>query len=87
VPLTTVIPPYPNKCPFRCTIAELRKRKNLRHDKELASTLAPLMCHTQWHFSAGKETGSWLTIMPSLINGMELSAQEFRDRLLIRYAR
>jgi hypothetical protein len=35
----------------------------------------------------GKETGAWLTVLPSMINGTELSAQKFRDKLLIRYAR
>jgi hypothetical protein len=33
---------------------------------------------------AGK-TGSWLTIMPNIMNGTVLSAEEFRDSLRIRY--
>jgi hypothetical protein len=31
------------------------------------------------------ETGAWLSVIPFTINGTELSAQEFRDKLLIRY--
>ena len=32
-----------------------------------------------------KETGAWLTAMPSHLHGTELSAEEFRDALLLRY--
>ena len=32
-----------------------------------------------------KETGSWLSTLPSTVNGTELSALEFRDRLHLRY--
>lgn len=32
-----------------------------------------------------RETGSWLTTLPSTVNGTELSALEFRDRLHQRY--
>jgi hypothetical protein len=38
------------------TIAELRKRKIQRHDQELASILAPLLCHTSRHLKTGTET-------------------------------
>jgi hypothetical protein len=31
--------------------------------------------------------GQWLSVMPSTLNGTELSAQEFRDALLLRHAR
>jgi hypothetical protein len=31
------------------------------------------------------ECGAWLTVMPSLLNGTELSATEFRDALRLRY--
>jgi hypothetical protein len=33
----------------------------------------------------GRETGAWLSILTSTINGMELSAQEFRDAISMRY--
>jgi hypothetical protein len=68
------------------TIAELRKRKTQRHDKELSSILAPLPCHTIRHLKTSTETGAWLSVMPSTVNRTELSAQEFRNKLLIRYA-
>ncbi len=32
-----------------------------------------------------KEAGIWLSTMPNLLNGTELSAEEFRDSLLLRY--
>ena len=32
-----------------------------------------------------RETGSWLTTLPSTVDGTELSALEFRDRLHQRY--
>jgi hypothetical protein len=33
-----------------------------------------------------RNTGQWLTVPPSTVNGTELSAQEFRDSILLRYA-
>jgi hypothetical protein len=69
------------------TITELWKRKTQRHDKELSSILAPFPCHTIRHLKTGTETGAWLSVMPSTVNGTELSAQEFCDKLLIRYVR
>jgi hypothetical protein len=35
----------------------------------------------------GKDTGQWLSVLPSTVNGTELSAQDFRDSLLLRYSR
>jgi hypothetical protein len=34
----------------------------------------------------GKETSQWLLVLPSTVNGTELSAQEFSDALLLQYA-
>ncbi len=34
----------------------------------------------------GKDTGQWLSAVPSLVNGTELARQEFRDALLLRLA-
>ena len=31
----------------------------------------------------GKNTGSWLTMQPSTVNGKELGAQEWRDALFL----
>jgi hypothetical protein len=30
--------------------------------------------------------GEWLTILPSTVNGMELSAEEFHDTFTIHYS-
>ena len=35
----------------------------------------------------GKDTSGWLYVLPSTVSGTELSAQEFRDSILLRYAR
>jgi len=34
-----------------------------------------------------KKTGRWLSVMPSRVGGTILSSTEFRDALMIRYAR
>jgi hypothetical protein len=33
----------------------------------------------------GQFTGAWLTVLPSIVNGTDLSVEEFRDVLIIRY--
>jgi hypothetical protein len=33
----------------------------------------------------GRKSGAWLSVLPSTINGTELSAQEFRDTLSMQY--
>jgi hypothetical protein len=35
----------------------------------------------------GKGTGGWLSVLPSTVNSTKLSAQEFRDNVLLHYAR
>jgi len=32
-----------------------------------------------------QEIGAWLSIIPTIVNGMFLSTDEFRDRLQLRY--
>jgi hypothetical protein len=52
------------------------------------SSLGTLDCDTHRTILRGKETGPWLSIiMPSTLNGTELSTQELRDTLLLRNAR
>jgi hypothetical protein len=34
----------------------------------------------------GKETGTWLTILPTFVSGTELSSHEWRDTFLLRYS-
>jgi hypothetical protein len=33
----------------------------------------------------GQLIGAWLTVLPSIVNGTELSSEEFRDALTIHY--
>ena len=40
---------------------------------------------TQKRMLRAKETGAWLTTMPDRLNGTELSADEFRDSLRLRF--
>jgi hypothetical protein len=46
-----------------------------------------MSCDNRRTILRGKETGQWLPVLPSLVNGTELSAQEFRDAFLLWYAR
>ncbi len=71
----------------RSVLKELTKRKTTQLDETLDSILSGLPCDTRRTIRRGKETGLWLTTLPSTVNGTELSAQEFRDQLLLRYAR
>ena len=53
----------------------------------LESVLSTLDPDTARTIRRGKLCGQWLSVMPSTVNGTELSAQEFRDNLQLRYAR
>jgi hypothetical protein len=67
--------------------SELTSRKKKTHDSALHSVLTKLSCDLRRTVERGKQTGQWLSITPSTFNGTELSAQEFRDALLLRYGR
>jgi hypothetical protein len=67
--------------------AELTTRNNARHETVLTALASKLSCNDHRTILQGKATGQWLSVLPSLANGTELSAQEFRDALLFRYAR
>jgi hypothetical protein len=58
--------------------------KNEASLNDLASKMSWNNCRT---IRRGKETSQWLLVLPLIVNGTELSAQEFRDALLLRYAR
>jgi hypothetical protein len=66
---------------------EIQERKLQENDVELELLASRLSCDERRTILRGKETGQWLTVMPSAVNGTELSAQEFRDALLLRYSR
>jgi hypothetical protein len=46
-----------------------------------------MSCDNRRTILRGKETGQWLLVLSLTVNGTELSAQEFRDALLLQYAR
>jgi hypothetical protein len=67
--------------------SELTTRKKKTNDTALHSVLSKLPCDTRRTVERGKQTGQWLNVTPSTFNGTELSAQEFRDALFLRYGR
>jgi hypothetical protein len=71
----------------KAVTAEIKTRRSDKQDSTLSTILADLDCDTHRTILRGKETGQWLSVMPSTLNGTELSAQEFRDALLLRHAR
>ena len=67
--------------------SELTSRRKTINDSALRtviSKLPPLLCRA---IERSKLTGQWLSLSPSTVNGTELSAQEFRDALFLRYGR
>jgi hypothetical protein len=71
----------------RSTTSEVRTRKRAKNDSDLTSIISKLNCDLRRTILRGKETGQFLSVMPSTINGTELSAVEFRDALLLRIGR
>jgi hypothetical protein len=71
----------------KAVTAEIKTRRSDKQDSTLSTILADLDYDTRRTILRGKETGQWLSVMPSTLNGTELSAQEFRDALLLRHAR
>lgn len=68
-------------------IAAMRKRKTKEHESKLTTILSTLDADTACTVKRGKVCGQWLSVMPSRVSGTELSPQEFRDNLLLRYGR
>ena len=67
--------------------AELRERNSTRYGEALTSILRNLPRDTRRTIQRGCDTGAWLSVLPNAVHGTELSAQEFRDSLFLRYAR
>lgn len=67
--------------------SELRTRNHERHKSTLQSIVRNMSPSKQRTILRGGKTGQWLSVMPTLISGTLLSAQEFRDSLHLRYAR
>jgi hypothetical protein len=64
---------------------ELKSRNQAKYDSELNSIVSKLSCDTLRTIVRGKETGQWISVQPSTVNGTELSAQEYRDAFLQSY--
>ena len=62
--------------------AELKEQNLAICDKRLATIVQPMTAERSRTTSRGKETGAWLLVPPSAVNGTELSAQEFQDDAL-----
>jgi hypothetical protein len=56
---------------------ELQPHKDVIHDSTLASIASNLSCNNRRTILRGQETGQWLSVMPSVVNGTQLSAQEY----------
>ena len=63
----------------------LGKRSVLLAEEDLAETLAGCVVQGAHQLQRAPNTGAWLTVQPSTINGTELGAQEWRDALFLRY--
>ena len=59
----------------------------MMNEVSLEGIVEGLQCDERRTILRGRDTGQWLSVPPSTVNGTELSAQEFRDSLLLRYAR
>ena len=68
-------------------MTEVKARKTKECEAELTATLAKVDADTRRTINRGKHCGQWLGVIPSTVNGTELSAQEFRDNLCMRCAR
>jgi hypothetical protein len=67
--------------------AELKTRQSNHLESQLSEILDTLSPDIRRAILRAKDTGHWLSIFPSIINGTVLSPQEFRDALFLRYAR
>jgi hypothetical protein len=67
--------------------AEIKPRQVAANEKALESIVSKLPCDVRRTILRGKVTGSFLSVLPSTVNGTELSKTEFRDALLLRYSR
>jgi hypothetical protein len=67
--------------------AELKLCNAAKNEASLKDLALKMSCNNRRTILRGKETGQWLSVLPSIVNGTELLAKEFRDALLLRYAR
>jgi hypothetical protein len=62
------------------------KSNSLISTEKLENVLRRLPDGLSRSIQRGQLTSAWLTVLPSIVNGTELSAAEFRDALTIRYS-
>ena len=74
-----------HKTTIHMTRSELQVRNSAAHASVLRQQLATLPPALQRIIGRGTSTGHWLSVLPSLVNGTDLSALEFRDALSLRY--
>jgi hypothetical protein len=67
--------------------AELKLRNAAKSESSLNDLASKMSCDNRRTILRGRETGQWLLVSPSTVNGTELSAQEFCDAFLLRYTR
>ena len=66
--------------------AELKIRRSKDNESVLGHLTKPMTPAMRRTIMRGTETGQWLSSLPTTVNGTQLSAQEFRDALFLRYA-
>jgi hypothetical protein len=66
---------------------ELKLHNEAKHEDSVTLLALKLSCGDRRTILQGQETGQWLPVLPSAVNGAELSAEEFRDALLLQHAR
>ena len=71
----------------REVISAVRRRHTEEYETKLKAISSSLDADTARTIQRGTHCGQWLSVMPSHVNGTELSPQEFRDNLQLRYAR
>jgi hypothetical protein len=68
-------------------LAEVKERKTEEYETTLKEILSKMDTDSARTVQRGVHCGQWLSVMPSKVNGTELSTREFRDNLQLRYAR
>ena len=63
--------------------AALQDQRRIHNDPQFEKLMTSFPPESRRTFSRGKETGVWLSVTSSILNGTDLSAQEFRDTLAL----
>ena len=63
----------------------VRWRSTQQAEEELSATITGAPVQGACHLRRATNTGAWLTVQPSTVNGIELRAQEWCDALFLRY--